>query len=164
MITSFSVDHDAVDRVPQRADSMCLATDTQEQPPRPVYPGCAARGAARLSRHLYRRIPLVSPGRWFRRPGGGEDSLFKKQVCFLEWEDHEWELHKERDLPLFFTSRYRLSRTLLNLLVGGFLFLLTTSLLAPGAWDWKKITFATGAGFALFVVLTVPDHFLEQHL
>ena len=41
---------------------------------------------------------------------------------------------------------------------------LATGLLAPGPWDWKKITFATGAGFALFVILTVPDHFLEQHL
>jgi hypothetical protein len=36
--------------------------------------------------------------------------------------------------------------------------------LGPAAWDWKKTTFISGAVFALYVVLTVPDHFLDQHL
>ncbi len=31
-------------------------------------------------------------------------------------------------------------------------------------WDWIKITFTLGALFSLFVVSTVPDHFLEAHL
>ncbi len=47
---------------------------------------------------------------------------------------------------------------------GGFLFLLVTGLLGGPVWDWKKISFALGSAFALFVVLSVPDHFLEQHL
>jgi len=37
-------------------------------------------------------------------------------------------------------------------------------MLGSDVWDWKRITFAIGAGFSLFVTLTVPDHFLEQHL
>jgi len=31
-------------------------------------------------------------------------------------------------------------------------------------WNWIKITFTGGALFSLFVVCTVPDHFLEQHI
>jgi hypothetical protein len=42
--------------------------------------------------------------------------------------------------------------------------MLLTGMLGGLSWDWKKLTFTVGAGFALFVVLTVPDHFLEQHL
>jgi hypothetical protein len=99
------------------------------------------------------------------------DGLFRRQERFLIREDHELELHHEEIchcfLPVGIVSQLRritFPRTLLIALVGGFLFLLATGLLAPGAWDWKKITFAVGAGFSLFVILTVPDHFLEQHL
>ncbi len=31
-------------------------------------------------------------------------------------------------------------------------------------WDWIKITFTVGGLFSLFVVTTVPDHFLEEHI
>jgi hypothetical protein len=33
-----------------------------------------------------------------------------------------------------------------------------------GEWGWVKITFLIVSSFALFVVSTVPDHFLEEHL
>lgn len=55
-------------------------------------------------------------------------------------------------------------RALLLAMFAGLLFLLLTGMLGGPAWDWKKITFTIGALFALFVVLTVPDHFLERHL
>jgi len=52
------------------------------------------------------------------------------------------------------------------LLLGTFLFLFLLLLGAVGTlgWDWKKITFLVGAGFLLFVFLTVPEHFLKEHL
>ena len=31
-------------------------------------------------------------------------------------------------------------------------------------WDWKKITILSLTSIAIFIVLTVPDHFLEEHL
>jgi len=99
------------------------------------------------------------------------DRLFKKPARFLAKEDHELELHQETLCHCFSPpdiipqlKQITFSRALLITLVGGFVFLLTTGLLAPGEWDWKKITFTVGAGFALFIILTVPDHFLEQHL
>jgi hypothetical protein len=99
------------------------------------------------------------------------DLLFKNQARFLAREDHELELHEEEICHCFLPSgvlsqlkHITFARAMLISLFGGFLFLLATGLLGPGAWDWKKITFTLSAGFALFVVLTVPDHFLEQHL
>jgi hypothetical protein len=31
-------------------------------------------------------------------------------------------------------------------------------------WDWVRITFLLSALFTLFIVITVPDHFLQEHL
>jgi len=99
------------------------------------------------------------------------DALFKNQARFLEREDHELELHEEESCHCFSPGgmliqlrQMSVVRAILIAMFGGLLFLLATGLLGPGVWDWKKITFSIGAGFALFVVLTVPDHFLEQHL
>ncbi|MEN8167053.1 MAG: putative manganese transporter [Pseudomonadota bacterium] len=99
------------------------------------------------------------------------DLLFKNQARFLQREDHELELHEEEACHCFIPSgvlsqlrEMTFARAILIAMFGSFLFLLATGLLGPGSWDWKKITFSLGAGFALFVVLTVPDHFLEQHL
>lgn len=99
------------------------------------------------------------------------DVLFKNQARLLRREDHELELHAEEFCHCFSPTnilaqlkRITFARAILIAMFGSFLFLLATGLLDPEAWDWKKITFTAGAGFALFVVLTVPDHFLEQHL
>ncbi|NOQ79496.1 MAG: hypothetical protein GQ546_08865, partial [Gammaproteobacteria bacterium] len=99
------------------------------------------------------------------------DKLFPKQDKFLIKEEHELEVH-HADLCLCYSSREILPqlrnisfpRALLIVLVGGFLLALLTGMLGSGGWDWKRITFALGAGFSMFVILTVPDHFLEQHL
>ncbi len=99
------------------------------------------------------------------------DKLFPKQERFLINEDHELEVH-HTDLCLCYSPgdilpqlrNISFPRTLLIVLVGGFLLALLTGMLGSGAWDWKRITFAIGAGFSLFIILTVPDHFLEQHL
>jgi hypothetical protein len=99
------------------------------------------------------------------------DRLFKRQNRFLEGEDHELELHEDEVCHCFpgpgIVQQLReitFPRVLLVAMFAGFLFLLATGLLGPAGWDWKKITFAAGATFAVFVALTVPDHFLEQHL
>ena len=101
------------------------------------------------------------------------DTVFnkKQQERFLVSEDHELEMHDEEICHCFSSAgivaqlrHITFSRALLVALFGGFAFLLATDLLGPAAWDWKKSTFTVGAVFALYVVLTVPDHFLDQHL
>jgi len=99
------------------------------------------------------------------------DRLFPKQEKFLLKEDDDLELHHE-DVCVCFSARMilpqlikiSLPRALLIILFGGLLFALLTGVLGSDNWDWKRITFVLGLSFSLFVILTVPDHFLEQHL
>jgi hypothetical protein len=97
--------------------------------------------------------------------------LFKRQDRFLEREDHELELHGEEVCHCFSApgvvrqlNNMTFPRALLLAIFGGLLFLLLTGMLGGAVWDWKQVTFTVGAAFALFVVTTVPDHFLERHL
>ena len=53
------------------------------------------------------------------------------------------------------------------LLITGFLLFiifLVAGELGPEEWDWKRITFFIGGLVTLFIVMTVPDHFLIEHL
>jgi hypothetical protein len=36
--------------------------------------------------------------------------------------------------------------------------------LGPAEWDWVRVTLVAVSAIALFIVATVPDHFLEEHL
>ncbi|MCD6564658.1 MAG: arsenic efflux protein [Bacteroidales bacterium] len=54
-----------------------------------------------------------------------------------------------------------------TLLITGFLLFiifLVTGELGPEEWDWKRITFFSGGLITLFIVVTVPEHFLKEHL
>jgi hypothetical protein len=62
---------------------------------------------------------------------------------------------------LFRPSRYRLA------LIVAVLFLivaLLTGLMARAAQTWVKVTILASLGFSLFVVASVPDHFIKQHI
>jgi hypothetical protein len=45
-----------------------------------------------------------------------------------------------------------------------FLIALLTGQIGPAAWDWIRITLCAADAIALFIVITVPEHFLEEHL
>ncbi len=45
-----------------------------------------------------------------------------------------------------------------------FLFALVIGQIGPPQWNWIRITLLSTAACALFIVATVPDHFLEDHL
>jgi hypothetical protein len=50
--------------------------------------------------------------------------------------------------------------------LGLLLFVVSTTVgwIGPAEWNWVRATLLVSAGFGLFVVLTVPEHFLEEHL
>ena len=53
------------------------------------------------------------------------------------------------------------------LLISGlflFSFFIATGKLGGSVWDWKRITFLAGSIFVLFIVSTVPEHFIKEHL
>jgi hypothetical protein len=52
------------------------------------------------------------------------------------------------------------------LIVGAlsFLYLILFSVIGPQTWNWKKWIFVSSGFFMLFVFLTTPNHFLEEHI
>ena len=56
------------------------------------------------------------------------------------------------------------TRGILSLSFGSFLAALATGFAAPDETIWIRVTLGASVLFALFVVATVPEHFLERHL
>jgi len=57
-----------------------------------------------------------------------------------------------------------LQRTVLILLISIFITTLISGKMGPQIWNWKRITFLVINLISLFIVTTVPEHFLEEHL
>jgi hypothetical protein len=57
-----------------------------------------------------------------------------------------------------------LPRGALSLLLVMFIVGLVSGWLGPPAWDWKRITLVVCTSASMFVVATVPEHFLREHL
>ncbi|WP_456438825.1 putative manganese transporter [Caldithrix abyssi] len=99
------------------------------------------------------------------------DVLYKKQDALLVAVKHNYEIH-EKEICHCFTSSNVLPqlknmsfpRALLITFSLLFLFALLAEVIGPQSWNWVKVTLLISALFSLFVVLTVPDHFLEEHL
>ena len=104
--------------------------------------------------------------------GYASDFIFKKQDTLIAHLNHELPMHDEEETCHCFSGgqfwpqlkNITFQRALLIGIFVLFLFFLITGTIGSKEWDWKKITFASGAVFGLFVVLTVPDHFIEEHL
>lgn len=45
-----------------------------------------------------------------------------------------------------------------------FLFAIAAGQIGPADWNWIRVTLVTVSAVALFIVATVPEHFLEEHL
>jgi hypothetical protein len=61
--------------------------------------------------------------------------------------------------------RPRRARILMNLALGGYVaWVVTGGGGLPPEWNWIRTTLLLVGAFGLFVVATVPDHFLDEHL
>ena len=99
------------------------------------------------------------------------DLTFGKQASSLEACPQEFEFHVEEECHCFpkglIMAQWRqcsLPRGVLSIVLVLFIFGLISGQIGPPAWDWIKITIFLVSGVALFIVSTVPDHFLETHL
>jgi len=99
------------------------------------------------------------------------DILFKPGSLMVKKLGRELEIHDEDECICFprgeilrqlkdFTIQRGLFIVALALFIAG----LTFNQLGPPQWNWIKITFLIGSLLSLFIVSTVPEHFLEKHL
>jgi hypothetical protein len=57
-----------------------------------------------------------------------------------------------------------LARFVLLLLLIIFLYGIASGFIGTEDWDWKRVTFVALLSLTLFIVVTVPDHYLEEHI
>lgn len=99
------------------------------------------------------------------------DMLFKNKDYFQTGLSHEFEHHEEVACHCFskdgiIEQLRHLSgvRAFLLALFILFLVALASGIIGGNSWDWKKITFSVGSLVSLFIIATVPEHFLKEHL
>ncbi|MFC2094505.1 putative manganese transporter [Bacteroidota bacterium] len=99
------------------------------------------------------------------------DKFYKNQEKLIEKSGHPLQLHEEElgdQHPKGYILRQLKEITFERVLLISILILFLTLILLvkiePYEWNWVRITLLAGTLFALFVVITVPDHFLEKHL
>ncbi|MEA2091690.1 MAG: putative manganese transporter, partial [Campylobacterota bacterium] len=99
------------------------------------------------------------------------DAVFKNRDFFRINLEHEFELHEQehcncfsKDVVLKQLKHITFPRAFLLTLFSVFLLAIFSSALGPEAWNWKKITFTLGSLVSLFIIVTVPEHFLQEHL
>lgn len=103
--------------------------------------------------------------------GALTDILLGERAAKWAKADHELGLHEEEACECFprgqIAGQWRectLARGTLSLALTLFIFGLVTGQLGPPAWNWVKVTLLLTTSLGLFIVSTVPDHFLETHL
>jgi hypothetical protein len=86
-------------------------------------------------------------------------------------EIHGFEVHQEDicrcfDKTIVFPQLKKITfeRSVLIIFTFIFALMIVIGVLGPNEWNWKKFTFLIGTLFLLFVFITVPNHFLKEHL
>jgi hypothetical protein len=89
-------------------------------------------------------------------------------ICCDGLEIHE---HERARWPLFELGALRAhwrdcsaARGILATVLVLFLAAVITGQVEPAAWNWVRVTLVVASAVALFIVATVPDHFLDEHL
>ena len=99
------------------------------------------------------------------------DAVMKKFNFNFKLHEHEFEVHENEWFPYFSLStivgqlkNISFQRALLIVLLGTLIALQVPNFTGVKEWSWINITLVVSALFGLFVILSVPDHFLEEHL
>jgi hypothetical protein len=99
------------------------------------------------------------------------DSVFGERLSPPPSNGHGLHLHEVETCQCFPRGQVvdqlrhcTLARGVLIATLTVFLFGLVTNQLGPPEWSWVKATLFLTSGLGLFIVSTVPDHFLDEHL
>jgi len=96
------------------------------------------------------------------------DILFKKDRYIIG--DHKFEIHKKEHCNCFSKKQIIIQlknmishRIVLLIFFCIFIVALSIGALGGNVWNWKKIVFFIGSIISIFIIITVPDHFLKEH-
>lgn len=99
------------------------------------------------------------------------DTLFTKQAMICDGCAHKFKIHEPEVCHCFPWGNLKeqwlhcsSARGILGLTLLLFVFVVGSGMMGPPVWNWVRITLVLVAAVALFIVSTVPDHFLEEHL
>ena len=99
------------------------------------------------------------------------DILFGKRYNHLSERHREFEVHTDESCQCFPKGQLirqwkkcSSARGILTVGLAAFLIILIFGKLGPDKWNWIRITLLIISSVAIFIVVTVPDHFLEEHL
>lgn len=99
------------------------------------------------------------------------DKLVKSDKLIFKTKEPGFVIHKEEKCGCFnkktILSQLRkpsLYRIALFVLLAGLIIGFLTGILAGDSKEWVRITVLLTAGFSLYIVISVPDHFLKKHL
>jgi hypothetical protein len=97
------------------------------------------------------------------------DIFFGEKHFFIS--DHIFEVHKKEYCNCFEKKQIItqlkniiFQRSILLMFFGIFTIALVTGALGADVWNWKKIVFFIGSIISIFIIITVPDHFLKEHI
>jgi hypothetical protein len=99
------------------------------------------------------------------------DMFFTEKNSGHDLKHNEFDLHAEDICLCFPWGKLRSqwlqcspTRGILTITLVMFLFAVLRGKMGPAEWNWIRVTVVILAAVALFIVSTVPDHFLEEHL
>lgn len=99
------------------------------------------------------------------------DAINRRPEVFVSEAGHELEVHLTETCQCFprgqILQQWRMLSPFRATLIVGLLLAalaIATGQIGPLSWNWMRITLLLVISLSLFIVATVPDHFLEQHL
>jgi len=103
--------------------------------------------------------------------GALTDRVFKQRLTVHLSCKEDFQLHEEADCRCFSINevlsqwrRCSASRGILTTAMILFLLAVSFGQVGPEEWNWIRVSLMVVTSAALFIVATVPDHFLEEHL
>lgn len=99
------------------------------------------------------------------------DRFFTHSAIYQKIKLNELPIHEEEYCKCFRKNRVwnqlkncTLQRALLVIILLFFVGSIILGEIGPPKWNWIRVTLLITSSFSLFVAITVPDHFLEEHL
>jgi len=99
------------------------------------------------------------------------DKFVKNKTITNEFSENDFPLHKHEKCECYNPKAFKnnlikpsLRRVIISILIVSLIAIISAGLVMDDAPLWIKLTVISTALFSLFVVITVPEHFIKEHI